>query len=76
MSNIIQPTQAQIDHAAIVQMEVLELLDRLVREGVDWRVAMTGTGCAIADMLNRNVGPAEVPKWFATMSAQTLHMAR
>ena len=75
MSNIIHPTQAQIDHAVIVQTEVLELLDRLVREGVDWRIAMTGTGCAIADILNRNVGPAEVPKWFATTAAQTMHMA-
>ena len=75
-NNIINPTQAQIDHAALAQTEILECMDRLAREGVDWRVVMTGAGCAIADLLIRNVGQAEVPVWFATMSAQTMHLAK
>jgi hypothetical protein len=75
MANIMQPTQTQVDQAALVQTEILELLARLQAEGIDWRVLLTGTGCAIADVLNRNVGGAEIPKWFATMAAQTMHFA-
>jgi hypothetical protein len=69
------PTPHQIDQAAIVQTELLEVMSRLHREGIDWRVVLTGAGCAIADTVNRNVGAGEVPVWFARMSAMTMHMA-
>lgn len=69
-----EPTQEQADQAAIVQHEVVELMSKLAIEGIDWRVVLTGAGCAIADILDRNIGGAAVPRWFATMAAQTLHM--
>lgn len=71
-----RPTPEQIDQAAIVQTEVLEVMSRLHGEGIDWRVVLTGTGCAIADTVGRNVGAGEVSVWFARMSAQTMHLAK
>jgi hypothetical protein len=71
-----KPTQLESDQAALVQAEILELMHRLNREGINWRVVLTGAGVAIADVVLRNVGPGEVPVWFATMSAKTMHLAK
>lgn len=71
-----QPTQAQADQSVIAQTEILEAMARLHREGMDWRIVLTGAGCAIADTLNRNMGAAEIPKWFAQFSAMTMHLAK
>jgi hypothetical protein len=72
----VKPTPEQWEHSAIVQTEMLEVLARLNREGVDWRVCLVGATSAIAQILMENVGPAEVPVFFARQAATTMHLAK
>ena len=68
------PTRSQIDQAAIVHHEIVDAIERLVKEGFDYRIILTGAGSAIADTIMRTVGPARVPEWFALQSALTMHL--
>ena len=72
----IKPTPEQWEHSALVQSEVLELLQRLNREGVDWRVCLIGAASAQAQIIMTNVGQAEVPVYFARNAALTWHLAQ
>lgn len=69
-----QPTALEAEQAAVVQVEVLELFAKLEREGVSWQVALTGAATAIANVVMQQVGPAEVPVWFARTAALTMHL--
>jgi hypothetical protein len=68
-------TELQWEQASIVQAEVLELMRRLIGDGFDYRIVMTGTSCAIADLVASMVGSQEVPLHFAKLAAMTYHMA-
>lgn len=71
-----EPTANQIDQAAIAHEEFGALIDRLVREGFDYRSMLSGAAAAIAQSIIVSAGPAKVPEWFAMQSALTLKFAR
>ena len=54
-------TQEQAEQSALAQSEILEAMDRLIREGVDWRVVMTGAFGATAHLVAAHAGYPEVP---------------
>jgi hypothetical protein len=51
-------------HSLLAQHEMLELMARLQREGMDWRVILPGAAAAIAQMVHDNVGPLAVGPHF------------
>lgn len=69
------PSEREQEQAALAQAEVVEVLQRLIAEGFDWRCVITGAGVAIADQVSQRVGVAHVPIHFARMSALTMHLA-
>lgn len=70
------PTPEQWEQSGIVQAEILEAMQRLMTEGIDWRVVLTGTSTAIANLVMAKVGREQVPVHFARLSAQTMHLAK
>ena len=68
------PTQAQEDQAVLAQREVEELLDRLIREGFDYRSIMAGAGAGIANSLLATAGPAKVSEWFGAQAVLTMNL--
>lgn len=70
------PTREQWDQSGIAQGDMLEIMSRLIDEGVDWRIVLTGAAGAIAHLVKAHAGEAEVPVWFARASALTLHLAQ
>lgn len=69
-------TEQQWEQAAVVQAEVLEVMKRLVGDGFDYRIVMTGTSCAVADLVGNTIGWEEVPMHFAKLSAMTYHLSK
>lgn len=72
----LDPTPEQIDQAAIAHEEFGNLIDRLVREGFDYRSLLSGAAAAIAQSIIVSAGPAKVPEWFAMQSALTMQLAK
>ena len=70
------PTANQWEQSGLVQAEMLEVIDRLMKEGIDWRIVLTGTSTALANLLMAKAGPEQVPVHFARLSAQTMHLAK
>ncbi len=58
------PTPEQEAHAAIVAHDIVEIVNRLIREGIDPRVVIAGLGSATADTLTCVFGPTSVAPWF------------
>jgi hypothetical protein len=75
MTHMNDPTQIQIDHAALAQAETIELFGRLQTEGVDWRVALTGLASAMTQVLKAHCGQDEVCCYFARLAALTMPRA-
>ena len=72
---IVEPTAEQNAQCAIVQQEVVELVNRLCNEGIDRRVVIAGLSAATAASVLTFYGPAEVSVWFARPAAMTMHLA-
>lgn len=70
------PTPNQWEQSGLVQAEMLETMDRLMTEGIDWRIVLTGTSTALANLLMAKAGPDQVSVHFARLSAQTMHLAK
>lgn len=70
-----KPTANQWEQSGLVQAEILEAIDRLMQEGIDWRIVLTGTSTALANLVMAKAGPDQVPVHFARLSAQTMHLA-
>jgi hypothetical protein len=56
--------EEQNAHAVLAQHEILELMARLQREGIDWRAILPGAAAAIAQIVHDNVGPLAVGPHF------------
>lgn len=71
-----EPTTNQIDQAAIAHRDFAELIDRMVKEGFDYRSLLSGAAAALAQSIMVSAGPAKVPEWFAMQSALTMSLAK
>lgn len=74
MTNL-KPTPNQINQAAIAHEEFGALIDRLIKEGFDYRSLLSGASVALAQSIMVSAGPAKVPEWFAMQSALTMYLA-
>ena len=74
-----QPTQEQQDQALLVQIELIEALNRMRREGFDPRILIAGIAAAAADTVTTYFGNQAVEPWFAKqaeMVADVMHGRR
>lgn len=71
----LSPTNTQIDQAAVAHQDFAETIDRMIKEGFDYRSILAGAAAALAQSIMVSAGPAKVPEWFAMQSAMTLHFA-
>ena len=69
-------TKAQVDQAALAQHDFEELIDRLIRDGFDYRSILTGAAIAITNSISVSAGPHLVAQWFAQNAALTMHLAK
>ena len=67
--------QMQIDQAAIAHEEFGALIDRLIKEGFDYRSLLAGASAALAQSIMVSAGAHKVSEWFAMQSALTMHLA-
>lgn len=72
----LSPTKAQTDQAAVAQHDFEELIDRLIRDGFDYRSILTGAAIAITNSIAVSAGQHLVPTWFAQNAALTMHLAK
>jgi hypothetical protein len=70
------PTANQIDQAAIAHEEFGSLIDRLIKEGFDYRSLLAGASAALTQSIMVSAGPGKVAEWFATQSALTMHLGK
>lgn len=63
------PTPRQNKQAERVQTEVVDLVNCLIREGIDPRVVIAGLGAATADTLTSVFGNTAVLPWFERQAA-------
>ncbi len=70
---MIEPSVEQAEQCAIVQQEVVELVNRLSAEGFDRRIIMAGMAAATAASVMSFYGPSEISKWFARQAVMTMH---
>ncbi len=61
----VQPTPEQEAQAVLVQHDIVEVFNRLGREGVDPRIILSGAGAATAFLLAGVFGSASIEPWFA-----------
>ena len=73
---LIEPTVEQAEQCCLVQQDVIELIERLNREGIDIRVVLAGLSAATSYTVMKAYGRKEVPAWFARQSAMTMALAR
>lgn len=76
MNEVSQPTTEQRDQAAIVHAEIIEVMNRLTGEGIDWRVVLAGATGATANLIAAHSSADRVPIHFANASAQTMHLGK
>ena len=69
------PTAVQAEQCCIVQNELLETINRLIAEGIDYRVVLAGAGAAVAATVYHHLNGEAVSIWFAQQSALTMHFA-
>lgn len=59
--------QPQPEHKALADLahhDLLETVNRLLREGMDWRVVLAALGSATSDLVTTKAGLHAVPLWF------------
>lgn len=57
------PTAEQREQAVLAQHEIVETINRLIREGIDYRVVLAGVGSAAADFITCTVGRSAIAPW-------------
>lgn len=62
MANEIQPHHKT--HADLAHHDLLETVNRLLREGMDWRVVLAALGSTTSDLVVTKAGLHAVPLWF------------
>jgi hypothetical protein len=75
MTNL-TPTESQIDQAAVAHQDFAEVIDRMVKEGFDYRSILSGAAAALAQSIMVSVGPSKVAEWFALQSALTMSLGK
>ncbi len=62
------PTPIQLDQAAIAAEEFGSLIDRLIKEGFDYRSLLSGAAAALAESIIASAGAEKAAHWFAGQS--------
>lgn len=73
---MLEPTIEQAEQCALVQQDIIEIINRLAQEGIDRRVITAGLAAATAATVQTYYGPAEVCTWFAKQAAMTAHLGK
>lgn len=60
----IEPNAEQQAQALIAHHEIIETMNRLIREGFDARIVMAGVGAATSDLITTQFGNTAVAPWF------------
>jgi len=59
-----EPTDYEAAQVSLVQVELIEVLNRFRKEGFDPNILAAGAGAAICDLLTCSHGNHMVPEWF------------
>lgn len=51
-------------HADLAHHDLMETVNRLIAEGMDWRVVLAALGACTADLVVSKMGLQAVPQWF------------
>lgn len=70
------PTVFQYEQAVLAQREFEDLIDRLIREGLDYRSILTGVATAVTASITASAGADKVSIWFAQNSALTMNLGK
>ena len=62
---ILTPNQNQIDQAAIAHEEFAALIDRLIKEGFDYRSLLSGAAAALSHSIEVSAGAEKAALWFS-----------
>lgn len=73
---MIEPTVEQAHQCAIVQQEFVELVNRLLDEGIDRRILSAGIAAATNATIASFYGAEEVATWFAKQSVMAVGLAK
>lgn len=60
----IEPSPVQQTHARLAQLDLVETVNRLIRDGMDSRVVLSALGAATADVITCTFGATAVVPWF------------
>lgn len=71
-----EPSKGQIDQAAVAHRDFDELIERLIKEGFDYRAILSGAAAALAQSIMVSAGPGKVAEWFALQSALTMNLGK
>jgi hypothetical protein len=61
-----EPTAEQQEQHNLARAEILEVVNRLIREGIDARVVLASLGSSSMDLITCTFGSHAVPGWFLT----------
>lgn len=70
----IEPNQEQQDQALHAQIAIVEICNRLIREGFAPPIVIAGMGAAVCDVLTTVYGNSAVPPWFQKQADMTAAM--
>ena len=59
-----QTNTAEREQATLVANEIVEVINRAIREGIDRRVVIAGIGSALTDTITCVFGASAVVPWF------------
>ena len=59
-----EPTDYAGAQASLIQVEIIEMFNRMRAEGIEPALMVAGAGAAIADLLTTAHGAEMVPLWF------------
>ncbi len=57
-------SREEAEQATLVANEIVEVINRAIREGIDPRVVIAGIGASITDTITCVFGPTAVVPWF------------
>jgi hypothetical protein len=74
MEGLPQPTPAEMEQSRLCYEDIVELLNRLIKEGMHPAAISSGLATATIHFVMTHQGAEQVPIWFARHSAFTMHM--
>lgn len=66
----------QHDQCAIAAHDIIETINRLIREGIDERIVIAAIGSATADTITSVYGAHQVAPWFDKQAAMVRELQR